>query len=168
MSLEIIDIIFIIILLVFGVNGFVKGFFSQLFTIIGVVLGIILAYFFSDNLSPYIVKFIGSGEWNNLISFILIFLGVLGVSFLLNKIFKEALDALGAKGMDKIFGFCFGLVQGVLACIAFTVMMIYQPFFDSKPIFKDSVLAIKIVDIIPELQKILPDSKAIIKASEDI
>ncbi len=70
--------------------------------------------------------------------------------------------------MDKIFGFCFGLVQGVLACIAFTVMMIYQPFFDSKPIFKDSVLAIKIVDIIPELQKILPDSKAIIKASEDI
>lgn len=162
MSLKAIDIVFIVVVLILGLNGFRKGFFSQLFTIIGVVLGLLIAYFFSDNLSVIVEGIIGKNKWNNMISFVVLFLGIVIVCGILNRIFKSTLETLGAQGMDRIFGFFFGVFQGWVICIAFTALLIFQPFVDPDKIIKESVIASKIAEFLPKIEKILPQSNEII------
>lgn len=163
MSLKAIDIVFIVVVLILGLNGFRKGFFSQLFSIIGVVLGLFLAYFFSDDLSLVLEGIIGKNKWLNMISFAAIFIGIVIVCGILNKIFKSTLETLGAQGMDRIFGFFFGVVQGWILCIAFTALLIFQPFFDPEKMIKESVIASKIADFLPKIEKIMPEQDEIIK-----
>lgn len=166
MNLEIIDIIFIVIVLIMAFHGFKKGFFSQLFIIIGLIVGLLIAYLFADLLSPTIAEIIGENKWNNLISFILIFLLFFGVCQLLNKAFKSSLEALGAQGIDKIFGFSFGLAQGWIIVTGITFLLTIQPFIEPEKIFRDGLIGNKIISIIPDLRKIYPDAKEYIEALE--
>lgn len=159
MSFKIIDIIFIVLILILGFTGLKRGFFSQVITIVGVLVGLFCAYFLSDDLSPYIAKVIGERDFNNLISFILIFVAALLISMLLNKIFKKTLNELGAEGLDKILGLSFGLIQGVFICIGVTALLTLQPLFDPDPIFTDSIIGSKFLSILPQLEKMLPDAQ---------
>lgn len=158
MSLEVIDIIFTVIILLVGFGGFKKGFFSQLITIVGIISGLFFAYFFSDDLSPYISNVIGEKVWINIVSFILIFVVVILITLLLNKIFKSALEKLGTEGLDRVLGFSFGLVQGLFICIGITALLTIQPFFDPDPIFRDSIIGGKIISALPELEKLFPET----------
>lgn len=164
MNLEAIDIIYIIIVLVMAFHGFKKGFFSQLFIIVGLVFGLLVAYLFADDLSPTISEIVGEGKWNNMISFIIIFVLFFGICQLLNKAFKSSLESLGAQGIDKIFGFSFGLAQGWIIVTAITFILTMQPIFDPTPIFQDSTIGNKIISLIPDLEKIYPDAKEYIES----
>lgn len=166
MNLEAIDIVFIVLIFIFALSGFKKGFFSQLFTIIGLVLGLFFAYFFSDELSEKLVNLIGDGKWNNLISFTLILIIVLIIFKLLNKAFKESLEALGVQGMDKIFGFLFGAVQGVIICIGITACITFQSYLDPGDILYESTLGSIFSDFLPKIEKILPQTKEFVETLE--
>ncbi|OQY38647.1 MAG: hypothetical protein B6229_05465 [Spirochaetaceae bacterium 4572_7] len=166
MSFEVIDIVFVVLILIFGFNGFRLGFFSQLFTVIGLIVGLFSAYFFSDDLSLKLVGIIGNGPWNNLISFILILAAILLLSQLLNKIFKNSLEALGAQGLDKIFGFTYGLVQGLVVCLIITTLLTLQSFTDPTPIFENSLIGSRFVSVVPEFQKLFPDTQKALKKLE--
>lgn len=166
MNLEVIDIVFIVIVLIMAFHGFKKGFFSQLFIIIGLIVGLLVAYLFADLLSPTVAEVIGDNKWNNLISFILIFLLFFGVCQLLNKAFKSSLEALGAQGIDKIFGFSFGLAQGWIIVTGITFLLTMQPFIEPEKIFRNSLIGNKIISIIPDLKKIYPDAKEYIETLE--
>lgn len=168
MNLEVIDIIYIIIILVMAFHGFKKGFFSQLFSIVGVIVGLFVAYFFSDDLSPKISEWFGEGKWNNLISFVLLFVVFFGICQLLNKAFKDSLEALGAQGIDKIFGFIFGSAQGFIVIIGVTFLLTAQPIFDPTPIFQDSSIGNWALSVIPELEKIYPDAKEFLEDKKDV
>ncbi len=159
MSFKVIDIIFIVVILILGFAGLKRGFFSQLITIIGLLAGLFCAYFFSDDLSPYIAKIIGERDSNNLISFILIFAAAILISMLLNKIFKNALNELGAEGLDKILGLSFGLIQGIFICIGITALLTLQPLFDPEPIFTDSFIGSRFLSVLPQLEKLLPEAQ---------
>lgn len=159
MNLEIIDIVFIVLILIMGFAGFKVGFFSQIITIVGIIIGLFLGYFFCDDLSIYLVKVIGEHDINNLISFIIIFIVTLIVSLLINKLTKTTLENLGAGGFNKILGFSFGMIQGVIICIGVTALLTIQPFWDPEPIFLNSILGSRFIEILPELEKILPSSE---------
>ena len=157
MSFKIIDIVYIVVILILGFAGLKRGFFTQIITIVGIIVGLFCAYFLSDDLSPYIAKVIGERDFNNLISFILIFVTALLLSMLLNKIFKKTLNELGAEGLDKILGLSFGLIQGIFICIGVTALLTFQPLFDSEPIFTDSLIGSKFLSVLPQLEKLLPN-----------
>lgn len=167
MNLEVIDIIYIIIILIMAFYGFKKGFFSQLFTIVGLIVGLFVAYFFSDDLSPKLTEWFGGGRWNDLISFIILFVVFFSVCQFLNRIFKNSLEALGAQGIDKIFGFIFGSAQGLIIVIGITFLLTAQPIFDPTPIFENSTIGNWTLSVIPELEKIYPDTKEFIDNKKD-
>lgn len=167
MNLEIIDIIYIIIILIMAFYGFKKGFFSQLFTIVGLIVGLFIAYFFSDDLSAKLTEWLGGVQWNNLISFILLFVVFFALCQLLNKVFKNSLVVLGAQGIDKIFGFIFGSAQGLIIVIGVTFLLTAQPLFDPTPIFENSTIGNWTLSVIPTLEKIYPDTKDFIDNKKD-
>lgn len=166
MNLEAIDIIYIIIIFVLGLSGFKKGFFSQLFTIIGIVLGLFLGYFFSDDLGEVIIKYINIDNWSPLVSFVIIFLGIVIICNFLNKAFKDTLEALGAQGMDKIFGFLFGASQGVIICVGITALLTFQSFIDPSEIFEGSSIGAVFCDFLPKLENLLPQTKDFLETIE--
>ncbi|MGL1892066.1 MAG: CvpA family protein [Spirochaetaceae bacterium] len=159
MSFQIIDIIFIVIMLVVGFTGLKKGFFSQVVTILGVILGLFVAYSQSDKLAVKLSEFIGKHDWNVLLAFILIFVGIILFSVIINKLLKDSLEQLGTEGLDKILGFSFGLIQGLIICIGITYLLTVQPLFDPEPIFEDSIIGSKIVEVLPRLEKIIPEAE---------
>lgn len=158
MNFEVIDIVYIIIILLVGFSGFKKGFFSQVVTILGVILGLVLAYSLSDDLVPKISKIIGKHDWNNLLAFVLIFVGIILLSYLLNILLKESLEKLGSEGLDKVLGFTFGLIQGLVLCIGITYLLAVQPLVDPEPIFEDSIIGSKLVQVLPKLEKLIPEA----------
>lgn len=166
MSLQIIDIIFIVMILLVGFSGLRRGFFSQIITIVGVAAGLFLAYFLSDDLVPYVSGFIGEREWVTVLSFVLIFVATILVTLLINKIFKTTIENMGNEGIDKILGFIFGLVQGLFICITLTALLTIQPLINPEPIFRDSIIGNRIISALPQLEKMLPESNIFRNAME--
>lgn len=162
MSFAVIDIVFIVIILVIGFTGLKRGFFTQLITIIGLAVGLFSAYFFSDDLSPYLMKVVGEQPWLNLLSFILILVVILLLTALSDKILDNTLEGLGADGLDKILGFVFGAIQGTFLCIGITALLLLIPV-DTINIFEGSMIGSKFVEILPELEKILPNTEEIME-----
>lgn len=163
MKFAVIDIIFIVIILVIGFWGLKKGFFTQLITIIGLGVGLFTAYFFSDDLSPILTKVVGEQPWLNLLSFIVIFAVVLLLTKLLDKMLDNTLEGLGADGLDKILGFLFGAIQGTFICIGITALLTIQPLVDPLTIFGNSIIGNQFVEMLPELEKIMPNTEDILE-----
>ncbi|MCR4565663.1 MAG: CvpA family protein [Bacteroidales bacterium] len=71
------DIVIVLILVIGAVAGLRKGFIAQLFAIISILLSAWLAYTFSSAFSEWLAAYIhAEGFWLNIISFLLIFIGV--------------------------------------------------------------------------------------------
>ena len=161
MSIQVIDIIYIVIILIVGIGGFKKGFFSQIITIVGIIAALFLAYFFNDDLSPYVADIIGNHSFVNIVSFILIFVVVIIIALLINHIFKTTVNNLGSEGVDKILGFLFGLVQGLFICVALTALLVIQPIINPEVIFNKSILGSKLIEVLPTIERLLPESEII-------
>lgn len=171
MSLAVIDIVYIVIILLFGFAGLKRGFFSQIVTVAGVVGGIFLAYFFSDDLAVSVEKLAGINEFNDFIAFILILLVAILVAMLINKIMHTTLKNMGADGTDRILGLSFGFIQGLFASIILTALLAIQPLIDPGKIFDDSIIGSRLLKVLPHLQEIIPieyDRADIEKIGKDI
>ena len=95
MSINLLDLILLIPLLLFAFQGYKKGIIIEVATLLALVLGIYAALFFSDYTANLLTgSFNISKEYLNIIAFIVTFIGVLILVLLLGKLLEKVVNLL--------------------------------------------------------------------------
>ena len=110
-----IDIVLLIALLPFLIQGIRKGFVSQLTALVSTILSIWMAFKFSSLVTAWLRPHLQfSDSLLSVISFVLILLVVVLVLHVVGKIIEQALKLVMLGWLDKLLGFVLSLVKGFL------------------------------------------------------
>ena len=175
MSINLLDLIILIPLLLFAFNGYKKGIIIEVTTLAALLLGIYAALFFSDYTANLLTgSFNISKEYLNIIAFVATFIGVLLLVMILGRILEKVVNLLMLGIINKLAGAAFGILKGALLL---SIIIFLINYFDKDATIikqnarKESILYKNIEPIAPwiyekfnleELKKNLPDPKDII------
>jgi len=111
-----IDLIIIILMIVFGVKGYLKGFIHELFSILIIILSLVGALLLFKTLAPILSNFIGNRDLTLILSFISIFVLIAVLLIIIRNTLTEFIDNLNFTDIDYLLGVIFGLFKGLLIC----------------------------------------------------
>jgi len=106
------DIILIIILGLSFIHGFRKGFVLELATLVALILGVWAGFYFADFMARWLEGIFNyHGKYINIISFIVIFVGVIILVQLLARIIERALKLIALGFLNKLAGAVFSVAK---------------------------------------------------------
>ena len=174
MNVNILDILIIIPVLLFAIQGFRKGIIIEITTLIALILGVYSAIFFSDIAAGVLVKnFNISREYLSVVSFIVTFIVVLIIVMIIGKFLEKLVNVLLLALFNKLIGAVFGIFKGALLV---SIIIFLINFFDSNSTIikeksiKESLFYNKVQPIAPwifkkldvkKIKNYVPDSKTI-------
>ena len=123
------DIIFIVILIYFIIQCFVKGFTLSLILFMKWVLSTIITIILVPMVQPIVGEYVKSDFINNIGIGIVIFVFTLFVTILIGKVLGKALTWTGVGSIDKTFGLLFGVFKGyVVSVCIFSILNWFYPY----------------------------------------
>lgn len=134
------DILIIVILGYSLVRGLFRGLVKEVSAIIGVLGGFYAAYTYYKLLANLLSGLIHDVSYLNILSFLIIFCGVLILVSVLGVIIKYLLNIAFLGWTDRIGGVVFGLAKGILiVSVLFIALTAFLP--KGSAFIKNSVLA---------------------------
>ena len=122
------------------VRGIFRGLVKEVSSIIGVLGGFYAAFTYYTMLAKFLSGLIKETAYLNILSFLIIFCGVLIIVGILGVIIKYLLNIAFLGWVDRIGGVCLGLVKGIL--IASILFITLTAFLHKGSAFlKNSMLA---------------------------
>jgi len=149
-NIPMIDLIFAGFILLMVIHGFVKGFVEEFFAWAAMILAIWAAVL----LYPAGAVFIRSKILHNvryvpeILSFIAIFIIVMIIVKLVEFILKDVIDGTKLRGVDKILGLLFGLVEGITLTALVVFVLSVQPVFKIEKLLSESFFAQLLIPLI--------------------
>ena len=125
------DIIIIIVIAFFAIKGLICGLIKEAAGIAAILVGLFLAVNFSGWLSDWILeKGWFAPKYLEIISFTIIFLGVILLVILMSKLLDKFADTISLNWLNKLAGFVFGGCKGALivAGVCYLAERIIQNF----------------------------------------
>ncbi len=115
MSINFLDIIILIPLLLWARQGYRKGLIISVASLAALVLGLYFAFFFSDYTANQLTQhFTIDPEYLALVSFIITFVVVVLAVILIGNIAQKFIDVLMLGFLNKAAGLVFGILKGAL------------------------------------------------------
>jgi membrane protein required for colicin V production len=133
------DCFLIAILAYSTIVAFVRGIILELFSLGGLIAGILIASWNYGRLALYLEHFITSPSTAEIISFLLLVIGVMVLSALLGKALNRTAHAIGLGFFDRILGAVFGFGRGCLLGIA--ILMAIAAFLPHSTWIENSQLS---------------------------
>ena len=128
-SVNALDIFFLIILIYFVVQCFLKGFSLSLISFMKWVLSTIITIILVPKLQPIVSEYIQSEFINNIGLGVVIFVFTLFITILIGKTLSKAVTWTGVGPIDKGFGFLFGFFKGYIVCVClFSIFNWFYPY----------------------------------------
>ena len=139
------DIIFIVILVYFIIQCFVKGFTLSLISFMKWVISTIITIILVPKVQPVVGEYIKSDFVNNIGIGIVIFVFILFLTILIGKVLGKALTWTGVGSIDKTFGLLFGVFKGyVVSVCIFSILNWFYPY-QNWGISAERALSFKII-----------------------
>ncbi|HHF7343968.1 CvpA family protein [Legionella feeleii] len=125
-----VDLVIIGIIALSVVTGLIRGFVKELIAMGVWILAIWLAFNYSQNLDPWLQKFIQDKTARKITAFIMILFGTLIAGGIVNALLGFILKSTGLSGTDRILGMGFGFVRGVfiVALVMVVIKMTSLPY----------------------------------------
>ena len=128
-QLNFFDIIFLVILIYFIIQCFVKGFTLSLISFMKWVLSTIITIILVPKVQPIVGEYIKSDFINNIGIGIVIFIFTLFLTILIGKVLGKAVTWTGVGSIDKTFGLLFGVFKGyVVSVCIFSILNWFYPY----------------------------------------
>jgi membrane protein required for colicin V production len=176
MSINFLDIVIIIPLLMFAWQGYKKGFIIEVATLAALILGLFFAFYFSDY-AAYLLNehFNIDQKYIAALSFIVTFIVVVLAIIAIGKILQKLIDIILLGFLNKAAGAVFGIIKGALILSIFLLIINY--FDVNQKLIKeeykeDSIFYKPVAEFAPQLYNWLhldnfdfriPDKEEIIK-----
>lgn len=115
MSINLLDIIILIPLLLWARQGYNKGFIISAASLLALILGLYFAFFFSDFTATKLTEYFTiDRDYLAIISFIVTFVVVVIAVVLVGNILQKFIDVLMLGFLNKAAGAVFGVLKGAL------------------------------------------------------
>ena len=117
----VLDIIAILLIIIFFIRGYMKGIIVAVFSVLAIVLGIICALKLSELLATWLFEkgFVTTG-WAQIISYIILFVGVVWIVRLIAKAIEKSMEAVMLGWVNKALG---GLFFAFIAVMAWSTLL---------------------------------------------
>ena len=139
MPINLLDILFIVVLVFFSVRGVLRGFIAEILSKASIILGIAAAVFFSGSLYRFLSRYLGEAVWVQIVAFLLLFVVVFFLVRLLEGFLQKGMERLNLQQLDKFLGFFVGATEGFLLVAVILFLLQIQPFFDLGDLLSGSV-----------------------------
>jgi membrane protein required for colicin V production len=148
------DILIIVILGYSLIRGLFRGLVKEISSVIGVFGGFYAAYTYYKILADLLSGLIQDISYLNILSFMIIFCGVLIVVSVLGVIIKYLLNIAFLGWVDRIGGVIFGFAKGILiVSVIFISLTAFLP--KGSPFIKNSVLAPHVSWVSEKMAKVI-------------
>lgn len=115
MTINLLDIILIIPLLLFAWNGYKKGFIVEVASLAALILGLYIAFFFSDFAAEMLNSLFDLDQkYVAVFAFLITFIVVIFLVLTVGKIVQQFINILLLGFLNKLAGAVFGLLKGAL------------------------------------------------------
>jgi membrane protein required for colicin V production len=148
------DILIIVILGYSLVRGLFRGLVKEISSIIGVLGGFYAAYTYYMLLAKLLSRLIHDVSYLNIVSFLIIFCGVLIIVSVLGVIIKYLLNVAFLGWVDRIGGLFFGIIKAVLiVSVLFISLTAFLP--QGSAFIKNSVMAPHVAWVSEKMAKVV-------------
>jgi len=148
------DILMIVVLVGTTIFGAWKGMAWQLASLAALVLSYFVALRFSTQLAPVF----GDHEpWNRFLAMLVIYMATSLVIWLLFRLVAGFIDRVKLKEFDRQLGAMFGLVKGVLLCVAITFFAVSLLPDQQKEVVLTSQSGFYIGRLIDKAHAVMPE-----------
>jgi membrane protein required for colicin V production len=150
------DYIIAAVLLLFVIVGLVRGFLRELITLISWFVGFYAALKFAPGLSNgFLHSIIANDKQRYIVATILIFLVVIIVGAIINKLIHLVISTDGLGFLDKFLGLIFGIFRGILV-VAIILIAIQITGHEKSTWYKDSQLVQHFQPVVMHFIPLLP------------
>ena len=128
-AINLFDIFFIIILIYFVMQCFLKGFSLSLISFTKWILSTVITIILVPKFQPIVSEYIQSEFINNIGLGASIFIFTLFITIIIGKTLSRAVTWTGVGSIDKGFGFLFGFFKGyVVSVCLFSILNWFYPY----------------------------------------
>lgn len=153
MDLGILDIIFLSLIIISSLRGAFRGMIQELISLAALFISLLLAAVFYPDGTKWIQARSSLGESATLISFICIFVAAFILFKLLQKAIVYLINETPFESVDKLLGFFFGILEGLLICFLIVYLIDFQEIIDLGKWTGSSKLLPYIERFLPALDK---------------
>lgn len=121
LSVEIYDIVMLVVLISATLFGAIKGFAWQLASIASIVISYLVAYHFRE---PFSQSIHAEPPWNRFLAMLILFVGTSLVIWVAFRMVSASIDRLRLREFDRHIGAVFGLLKGGLYCTLITLFAV--------------------------------------------
>ena len=142
-NLPVIDWVFIVLIVLMVVHGYVKGFVEEIFSWAAVVLAIWMAVLFYQAGGAFIRTKIMENVRvvPEVLAFVSIFIIVTFVLKTLERILKDVIQGAELGNVNKFLGAVFGVIEGFAITTLILFVLRVQPLFDASNLIGESFFA---------------------------
>ena len=142
-NLPVIDLVFIALIILMVVHGYLKGFVEELFSWATIVLAIWMAVLFYSAGGAFIrTKIMANVRVvPEVLAFVAIFVIVTAVLKLLEHLLKDVIKGSNLGSANKVLGGVFGAIEGLAITTLIIFVLRVQPLFDASNIIGESIFA---------------------------
>ena len=128
-NINIFDIIFLILMIYFVIQCFVKGFSLSFISFMKWVFALVVTIVLVPKLQPWVNNYIESEFINNFGIGIVVFILTIFLTILAGKSLSRAVTWTGVGSIDKTFGLLFGFFKGYIVSIClFSILNWFYPY----------------------------------------
>ena len=152
--MNILDIVIFIIIFVLSIYGLIRGLVKEIVSIISIVLGLNIALHWYEEAARYLA-FLKNQNQQNILGFIIVFIGVSLLLSLLGKLVGLILKGIKLGCLDHLLGLVLGFVKGVVvACVILMVLVSFLP--PSNKVLAESQLAPTMISLTKTIATLAP------------
>ena len=128
-SINFFDIIFLILMIYFVIQCFLKGFSLSFISFMKWVFALVVTIILVPKLQPWVNNYIESEFINNFGIGIVVFILTIFLTILAGKSMSRAVTWTGVGSIDKTFGLLFGFFKGYIVSIClFSILNWFYPY----------------------------------------
>ena len=141
--MPVIDLVFVILIGLMVVHGYVKGFIEELFSWATLVLAVWVAVLFYQAGGEFIrTKIMENVRLvPEILAFVAIFFIVVLFLKMLERVLKDVIQGARLGNVNKVIGAIFGIVEGLALTMLVLFVLSVQPLFDPSGILGESAFA---------------------------
>ena len=140
--MQVLDMVYLALIGLLVLRGFLKGFTGEFFSIASLALGIsAAALLFRQGAHFLRSNYLPAAMLPEIFAFLVIFIAVFFMTKIVERIVKDIIDRLGLETLDKTLGIVLGLAESFALIILSLFFLSIQQIFDHTPLVEHSIFA---------------------------
>lgn len=121
--MNLLDLFILLPICYFAYKGFVSGFIKEVLGIVGIVFAVFIAFQYMKPVSNIISPLFDSPDNATIVAGIFLFIVIIVITQLLAYASKRFLELLSINFINRIAGFCFGMLKSGIVVSAFLLLL---------------------------------------------